>query len=193
MELICLESTKKGEIKDFLHRLTTLDTRTDQTEGFLLSAQGKIRAFFSVMAWSDLKVELLSHPHWSLAPLLESLKFQESITLTSTPIQHEEDNFTRIAAHKPGIQEMIHAANPLEIDCFIPEHKGCYPGQEVIERIRSGGSPARRLISISGIEPMPQPGDPYLSNGEKIGTVTSSCQKNGDWIGLALVRKTHLQ
>jgi folate-binding protein YgfZ len=50
--------------------------------------------------------------------------------------------------------------NPLDLGLgdFIPQQKGCYPGQEVIERQRSKGQPASRCVLIhkprvSSIEP----------------------------------------
>jgi folate-binding protein YgfZ len=49
----------------------------------------------------------------------------------------------------PGI-ELLKDSNPLELGLFnsLSGNKGCYPGQEVIEKIISLGSPAKRLCLL---------------------------------------------
>lgn len=95
----------------------------------------------------------------------------------------------RITALAPRLgHELTAQANPLELGlgAGIAENKGCYPGQEVIEKIISLGSPARKLALIEGSG---------LSNGlaltesgvevGKLSSVTGDGRR-----GLAVLRKT---
>jgi len=54
-------------------------------------------------------------------------------------------------------------------------NKGCYLGQEVVERIRSRGHVNRKLcgLLLEGQHPA-QPGDPLRANGKEVGHITSS-------------------
>ena len=68
---------------------------------------------------------------------------------------------------------------------FIDRFKGCYPGQEVVERSLNVGHPARVLIAIEGNSPITR-GEklPFEGGGEAL--VTSVAEANG--IYRALVR-----
>ena len=63
-----------------------------------------------------------------------------------------------------------------QIERGISYHKGCYLGQEVIERMRSHGILARKLVGVrlSG-DTMIEKGTEILSNSNLVGRVTSSC------------------
>lgn len=78
--------------------------------------------------------------------------------------------------------EITSEASPLEIhfQSAIATQKGCYPGQEVIERTLSMGSPARRLCRVK-LAP-----DSTLPDGWQITTPASTPAG----ASLALVRKT---
>lgn len=51
--------------------------------------------------------------------------------------------------------------------------KGCYPGQELVERMDSRGAGAPRVLRVVDVEPGTAPGDDLRRDGEVIGTVTS--------------------
>ena len=71
----------------------------------------------------------------------------------------------------------------------ITEGKGCYPGQEVIERTLALGAPPRALIRLQA-EGALVPGDPVLAAGAEIGHVTSAATlPDGRHLGLALVKR----
>jgi len=68
--------------------------------------------------------------------------------------------------------------------------KGCYLGQEIVERIRSRGHVNRMLMGFR-IEPPiapPQPGTKLMVEGQPAGEVTSSTVSNSVVFGLAYVR-----
>jgi folate-binding protein YgfZ len=63
-----------------------------------------------------------------------------------------------------------------QIERGINYHKGCYLGQEVIERMRSHGSLARKLVGlrIDG-DAIPPRGSAIQSTGQDVGRITSAC------------------
>ena len=71
--------------------------------------------------------------------------------------------------------------------------KGCYPGQELVERMDSRGADAPqtlRIVDTAGLVDGAQRGDPLLdSHGAEIGTITS-ISPLGD-LALASVKRGH--
>jgi tRNA-modifying protein YgfZ len=63
--------------------------------------------------------------------------------------------------------------------------KGCYPGQELIERMDSRDAEAPRSLRIVDLEVGAAVGDPVLDAGTEVGTVTSVAGP----IGLAYVKR----
>jgi folate-binding protein YgfZ len=51
--------------------------------------------------------------------------------------------------------------------------KGCYPGQELVERMDSRGAAAPRLLQVLAVPDGTVVGDPLLRDGAEIGRVTS--------------------
>ena len=69
--------------------------------------------------------------------------------------------------------------------------KGCYLGQEIVERIRSRGHVNRQLMGFrveSADAAPPPPGTKLMLEGKPAGEVTSSTRSNGAVFGLAYVR-----
>jgi len=109
----------------------------------------------------------------------------------------------RIQAVQPKMDsEITESAVPLEIGLrtAIADNKGCYPGQEVIEKIVALGAPAKRLVRIEGVGPPPQVGDRVqaidpvnLPVRTEIGVVTTTSKPgpNMKFAALAILRKTH--
>lgn len=106
----------------------------------------------------------------------------------ATPLLREEIHALRIAAGAPGFgTEISPEANPLEIGLqeAIADQKGCYPGQEVIEKIIALGEPAFRLVRIQSAAPL-EPGPlTQESSSTPVGMLTSAHGSQG----LARVRK----
>jgi glycine cleavage system T protein len=87
---------------------------------------------------------------------------------------------------------------PLEANLMnaLSFNKGCYIGQEIVERARSRGHVNWKLagVTVESAQP-PDPGEKLIVDGNEIGEVTSSCisptlQKT---IALAYLRKEHLE
>jgi folate-binding protein YgfZ len=114
----------------------------------------------------------------------------------------------RIEAVRPRTDlEITEGASPLELGLVdaIASNKGCYPGQEVIEKIVSLGSPAKRLVRIEG-SGNPPPLGPALMEGSapfnkartdesappnEAGQLTSVARTENGFVGLVVVRKIH--
>lgn len=104
----------------------------------------------------------------------------------------------RVLATRPRVDaEITETINPLEAGLrdAVAENKGCYPGQEVIEKIVALGSPAKRLAQIRGAGPPPAVGQALFNEATppiEIGTLTSVASLgDGQYAALAVLRKTH--
>lgn len=76
----------------------------------------------------------------------------------------------------------------------ISFNKGCYTGQEIVERVRSRGHVNRKRVSLkfSGATP-PTPGTKLRANGAEVGYVTSSTVSPGvrTAIGMGYLRREY--
>ena len=109
----------------------------------------------------------------------------------------EEIEEWRISSLRPRASvEITENMIPLELGLrdSISENKGCYPGQEVIEKIISLGAPSRRLAKIQGKGHAPVPGEKIFNLAEppgEVGHVTSVTHFDGSFTALGLIRKIH--
>jgi folate-binding protein YgfZ len=130
---------------------------------------------------------------WADRMLGESGKFKA--------VEAETLEAWRIAALRPRMdRELTENTVPLEVGLTeaIAPNKGCYPGQEIIEKIISLGSPAKRLALIElpggGPAATPRAGEAVFNRGEppaEVGLLTSVARYGDDWKGLCLVRKNY--
>ena len=131
--------------------------------------------------------------------LWEALAAQQK-TVPWKPVGHAALNILRTEAGIPwyGV-DMDERTLPPEAGLearAISYTKGCYVGQEIIERIRSRGHVNRRLtgLNLSG-EALPAAGTKLLSEGKEVGSITtavfSPTLRRG--IGLGYVRREYLE
>jgi len=76
----------------------------------------------------------------------------------------------------------------------ISFHKGCYTGQEIVERVRSRGHVNRKRVELRFSTEIPPPsGTKLRANGTEIGYVTSAAfsPSVGAAIGMGYVRREH--
>ncbi len=115
---------------------------------------------------------------------------------TVPKVSLEEIERWRIAALRPRVgHEILETTVPLEagLTDAIASNKGCYPGQEVIEKIISLGSPAKRLALIEGVGTACA-GETLFNLAEppvEVGQLTSVATAGGGLQGLAYLRKIH--
>lgn len=126
---------------------------------------------------------------WGKVIFPESFEILEELTLEAW----------RIEQVRPRVDfEISLESSPLELGLIdgISQGKGCYPGQEVIEKILALGAPAQRLVQVRGAGGLvPKIGQPLLKKTEnsflEIGRITSgSVQIANDFVALAIVKKT---
>ena len=68
--------------------------------------------------------------------------------------------------------------------------KGCYPGQELVERMDSRGSQAPRFVRrLRGVGDVAVGGD-LLRDSAVVGHITSLVSSNGQWVALAVVARS---
>jgi folate-binding protein YgfZ len=118
----------------------------------------------------------------------------------SKQLEWAEIEAWRISEVRPRVDhEITENTIPLELGLrnAVAENKGCYPGQEVLERIMAMGSPPRRLVRIEGEGEAPELGSTILNLADPPGTVgevtSVSVWKNEKkgYSALGLVRKIH--
>lgn len=148
-------------------------------------------------AWLDHPAAMIVAPREHLATLWDELE-------------------SRVRAHG-GSAAGMDAVNSVRLECGTPwfgldyddknipheaglEHshisyeKGCYTGQEIVERVKSRGHANRRLSTLQFLAAeTPAPGTILLHEGKEIGNVTSAAQSPvlGRPIGLGYVRREH--
>lgn len=124
-------------------------------------------------------------------PEAEARAHVAAIWPSATLIDETAVERLRIEAMWPRAGHEISAeSNPLEIGLrsAIADNKGCYPGQEVLEKIIALGAPARRLALLS-VQGALEQGTPLLDDaGNEQGRITSIAAPD---LALAILRKTH--
>jgi len=105
-------------------------------------------------------------------------------------------DFLRIAAGIPRYGQDIRERDlPQETEQQRALHfsKGCYIGQEIVERIRSRGNVHRKFTGFEVHGPLPQPGTKIQADGKEVGEITSAAvlpAPSGDSaVGLGYIRR----
>ena len=185
---------------DLLHRISSINLHAlpigQRSPGLILNPEGKILSYFEMTLLTPDSAEIFADEPFLSE--LERYTFSEHYELECGPSVPEtsDSEEARILAliPKAGNEFLPDGkTNPLEINLrrAIADQKGCYPGQEVIEKIISLGSPARRLCLLKAQTPsQATPPFPLLSpEGHEVGMLTSLA----GIYALAIIRRTHLK
>lgn len=92
------------------------------------------------------------------------------------------------------IDEDVVAPETMQAERGISYHKGCYLGQEIIERMRSRGALSKRLVGLLIDSPPPaEVPATLLADGAEAGRLMSACESPalGSTLGLAYVKAAH--
>ena len=121
---------------------------------------------------------------WVLAPAAEAGRAREALRIEAgTPVLGRDVDDTVLLPEIPSAGLVSHT-------------KGCYPGQEVVVRIRDRGHVNRLLtgLVLDG-DAVPEPGAELLAEGAAAGRVTSATRSLGLGrpIALAFVRREHAE
>ena len=100
------------------------------------------------------------------------------VTPATTTDPTEDHEAARIAAAWPRMGAEIVPEDTIPATTGIVEQavsftKGCYPGQELVERMHSRGAEAPRSLRIVDVGDGAAAGDPVLDGGAEVGTITS--------------------
>jgi folate-binding protein YgfZ len=127
-----------------------------------------------------------------LAPSAAAACLAALTTAGATPCGADALEMLRVHARRADAPaEFGEHASPLELDAFdgLTDAKGCYPGQEVIERTLSLGKPPRKLVALS-LDGATTPGATITEGDRTVGTVTSAARlPGGEWVALALIKR----
>jgi folate-binding protein YgfZ len=102
----------------------------------------------------------------------------------------------RIEAGRPRHgHEISDAFHPYEVGLWDDVHlsKGCYTGQEVLQRLMTYDSVRRRLVRVGGAGAVPSVPVPACVGEERVGTVTSAAATAAGWGGLAVLAKAAIE
>ncbi|MGH7149655.1 MAG: YgfZ/GcvT domain-containing protein [Planctomycetota bacterium] len=141
-----------------------------------------------------LRADFLGVPEFRLlasreqtAPLLERLlaSARGGKPIGTVALEHLR---IRAGLPRPGI-DLDDSVYPEEVglEAALSTSKGCYPGQEVVAKIRTYGGAKRRLVVLrfeTGARP--SRGDPVEADGAEVGRVTSASADVGLALPLAL-------
>ena len=111
-----------------------------------------------------------------LAPESVESVLQSLTTLGSQLVGPEALELLRVASGIPHYGRDIRERDlPQETEQQRALHfsKGCYVGQEIVERIRSRGAVHRKFTGFYVEGPLPEPGAKIQSDGKEIGEITS--------------------
>ena len=186
---------------DLLHRISSVDIKhlklKQKTKGLLLNPSGKIESIFEIELLNSDEAEITFQDEFLIH--LEKFTFAEQYLIT--PLEPAPESSlserARILELTPKLgNEFLPngETNPLEVNLrsAIADQKGCYPGQEVIEKIVSIGSPARKLCLLETklyTESFVIPTPLTTSDGLEVGTLTSF----DAGLALGIIRRTHLK
>ena len=137
---------------------------------------------------------------WIVCPLGEASKVREALVLAGVrPIGREALESLRIEAGTPlfghDVDESV-LLPEIPFENLLSYAKGCYPGQEVVVRIRDRGHVNRMLrgLVLDGIE-VPGDGAEVVAGEDPVGKVTSATWSFGleRPVALAFVRRQHAE
>jgi folate-binding protein YgfZ len=185
----------------YLHSQASQDLRGmvvgEQRWTFLLQPTGKVDVLARVTMVGDEAFELDTDP--GFGPVLEARlnRFKIRVKATVEAVDRavgsvDVDEDQRIAAGWPkmGVEVIPGESIPAETgiaEVAVSYTKGCYPGQELVERMDSRGSTAPRHLTVLPRHADDTPGTAVMRGGAPIGTITSV----GTTQVLAFVKRGH--
>ena len=120
-------------------------------------------------------------PHYELwTPVAGVIRLWRTFTTAgAVPVGSMSLEAFRIAEGIPSFgTDMVERDLPQETSQMRALHfsKGCYLGQEIVERIRSRGSVHRHLRQLELTGPIPETGTELMLDGAAAGTITSAAE-----------------
>ncbi len=188
----------------YLHSQVAQDLRGlgvgEVTWTLVLEPSGKVESLARVTRTGDDRFDFDTDAGYgeALATRLNRFKIRvaaeihlEPATSTTSSEAHEA---ARIAAGWPRMgAEIVPGKTIPAVTGVVPVAvnftKGCYPGQELVERMDSRGADAPMSLRIVDVPAGAVAGDPLVADGVEVGTITSVSPAGGS--ALAMVRRGH--
>jgi folate-binding protein YgfZ len=150
---------------------------------FLLEPTGKVEVLARVVRVDDETFRLETDPGFGEALLARVNRFKIRVkadtvlTLADQPIAAEAES-RRVQAGWPRMGVEIESGTTIPAETGVTPlavnfKKGCYPGQELVERMDSRGAAAPRSLCRLQVADGSAPGDPILIDGTEVGHLTS--------------------
>ncbi len=175
------------EVTDISDTLTALGLTGPQSRGVLERAGISVPELgyllFADTKWNDVSVTVLhsgeeakdSWQAWIAREHVGSL-WDALINAGARPAGTTALNLFRISRGIPQFGQDIRERDlPQETGQMraLNFTKGCYLGQEIVERIRSRGAVHRQFAAFAAEGPLPEPGTKIHADGKEVGEVTS--------------------
>lgn len=190
-------------IEDVTEQIATIGLEGPQA-GQLLASLGAPApaASHETATWNEWTVARLSasgaEGYWIMAPAPDKAALTERLRQAGAAAAEAGDIRTvRLEHGRPRYGEDLtekHIANEAQVMRALHFHKGCYLGQEIVERVRSRGQVHRRLVrlEIRSVEP-PAPGAELTAEDKVVGEITSAAYSPaaGAVVALGYVRDHH--
>jgi folate-binding protein YgfZ len=165
---------------------------------FVLDPTGKVDSLARIARVSEQRFDLDTDAGFGelLATRLRRFKIRVdadiSVVAATSSTPSADAEAARIAAGWPrmGVEIVPGETIPVMtgvVPVAVNFTKGCYPGQELIERMDSRGADAPRSLRIVDVEPEVSVGDPVAVDGVEVGTITSVSPAGG--IALAMIKR----
>jgi folate-binding protein YgfZ len=155
----------------------------DERWTFFLQPTGKIDVLARVTMTGDESFRLDTDPGFgaTLEARLNRFKIRVKATVATQPDAvgaTDPDDDQRIAAAWPKMGAEIVPGETIPgetglTNIAVSYTKGCYPGQELVERMDSRGSTAPRHLSVLPRRDGDAPGTGVTHDGAQVGTITS--------------------
>jgi folate-binding protein YgfZ len=171
----------------YLHSQVSQDLRQlavgEHTWTFVLEPTGKVAGFARVRRVGDERFELDTDAGFGESLLARINRFKIRVRADTSLVPAPagaapRDEAQRIQLGWPALGaelvpgESIPAATGLA-GIAVSFTKGCYPGQELVERMDSRAAEAPRSLRRLTVAEGTAPGDPVLDGDEEVGVVTS--------------------
>ena len=175
------------EVVNLSDKLTALAVAGPRAKEVLKSAGLEVPVLdllqFADLTWQGIGLTIVrgdnpaveSYELW-LAPANVTSLWQALVNAPARPVGTAALDLLRIASGIPRYGQDIRERDlPQETEQQRALHftKGCYIGQEIVERIRSRGNVHRKFTGFEGQPQLPVPGTKIQADGKEIGEITS--------------------
>lgn len=154
----------------------------EQRWTFVLEPTGKVESLARVTRVSEHRYELDTDAGFGEALLARIDRFRirvdarTSLIAADAPVDVDESARIEIGWPRLGVDIVPGDAIPAGTGLTrvaVSFTKGCYPGQELVERMDSRAAEAPRSLRRLAVEAGAAPGDPVVDGDEQVGVLTS--------------------